>query len=145
MTNETTIITPKETLHTLLRMGDKDEKLLHSISNSEWQDILLHMKSTSTPSSVKRLKRSTSSCGTVMRMIWSLTDNELKYESLDAGYVNFINHVLTVIRSGDEDYCYHTYQICELVRFEPEIEVELRNGIFYVWLDKEKKRVWDKK
>ena len=37
-------------------------------------------------------------------------------------YRQYINSVLSSIRSGDSDFCYYIYQIKDLLRFEPNLK-----------------------
>mgnify|MGYP007029282523 CR=1 FL=1 len=54
-------------------------------------------------------------------------------------YRRFINSVLKVIRKGEQDYCYYAYQIKDLLRFEPDLQViyDAINEVFIVWLEEE--------
>lgn len=124
-----------KTLHNLLKMKD-DSKTLVQMRNEEWQEILSYMKSITLPSSEKRLRRNANNI-VVVRVFLTLTDTECRYETLDSMYVKYINAVLGQIRKGYIDYCYHTYQIMELLKFEPTIDVKLIGGIFHVSLNKE--------
>jgi len=54
--------------------------------------------------------------------------------TLDSYYVNMINDTLGEIRAGLTGYVFKAEQVAELLRFEPEIEVEMHDGIFYVSL-----------
>lgn len=49
-------------------------------------------------------------------------------------YRKFINDVLHTIRGGKSDYCYELYQIKELLRFEPDMQIKYRDGAFVVSL-----------
>lgn len=134
MTSTETKMKPQQYLHKLLTMKDCRPELKH-ITNEEWQDILTYMKSISIPTNSKKLKR----CATtpiVMRRKWGLSDNDGVVDTLDNTYVRFINDVLGQIRKGKTDHCYYIYQISDLLRFEPDIDVELSGGIFYTSLNK---------
>ncbi|MFR2774852.1 MAG: hypothetical protein ACLTBR_03365 [Anaerostipes sp.] len=67
-----------------------------------------------------------------------------KYQSTsDQYYRIFINDILRNIRSGEIDYCFHWYQICELIRFHKDnLNCRLHRDphgtadcYFSVWLD----------
>lgn len=49
-------------------------------------------------------------------------------------YKKFINDVLNNIREGNIDYCFYIGQIKELLRFEPDLKVNLRDFYFEVML-----------
>lgn len=53
-------------------------------------------------------------------------------------YRKFINDILRNIRRGKTDYCYELYQIRELLRFEPDLQVEYSDRTFAVSLPKDK-------
>lgn len=50
-------------------------------------------------------------------------------------YCSFINSILKVIRNGEIDYCFFKYQICDLLKFHPNLKTKYRDGYFEVWLD----------
>lgn len=52
-------------------------------------------------------------------------------------YVTMINDTLTQIRRGQAAIVFHDYQIKELLRFEPELEMCEFEDLFYVWLPKQ--------
>lgn len=85
------------------------------ISNDEWQLHFLHIK--------------------------SLISEQRKGYLLsgylaETSYEDYISSVLYTIRDGEVDYCYHEYQIIDLLRFEKE---RLRTR----WLPQEQYfRVW---
>jgi len=68
----------------------------------------------------------------------SKSSSDITYDdgsgTLDHYYVGMINDALKEIRHGLTAYVFSESQIAELVRFEPDIEVELNDGIFYVSL-----------
>ena len=54
-------------------------------------------------------------------------------------YCDFINDVLSTIRKGKTDFCYHIYQIADLLRFEHDrlrSEYLEADECFKVWLAK---------
>jgi hypothetical protein len=127
-------MTPKDYLHKLLlSKGGKSE--LKKLSNDEWQIIFSYMKSINVPTTEKKLKRHNAKPIVVMRR-WSLSDNDGNFDTLDNTYVKFINDVLGQLRKGKIDYCYYIYQISDLLRFIPDLNAELKDGIFYVSVNK---------
>lgn len=121
-------------LQTLLKAKD-DSKILKMMTDSEWQRCFLMLRGMTPTTDEKRLKRKLGRV--VIGRNWTLSGGES--ESMDGHYVNFINSVLKVIRGGEADYCYHTYQIAELLRFESRLQTELIHdgdcSYFEVWLD----------
>lgn len=60
-------------------------------------------------------------------------------ETMYQRYCDFINGILSTIRAGESDYCFYTYQIAELLRFENirlRSEWMPRHGCFRVWIQK---------
>lgn len=91
------------------------------ITYDEWDKLFEEMKRSNVVSKKKRLN---SKCG--------------RYNSY-YDYCSYINSVLKVIRGGEQDYCYFTYQIRDLLRFEPNLNAiyDYENDVFIVWLEKE--------
>lgn len=91
------------------------------ITIEEWEDMFERMKKNNIPVNEKKMFT--------------------KYGFQNSNYHDYclyINSVLKVIRGGEQDYCYFTYQIKDLLRFEPELNViyDYVNEVFIVWLDK---------
>jgi hypothetical protein len=112
-----------------------------SMTDEEWQEKFELMKLHIKPVKDKRLTRRSRNPYIIGRR-WTLTDNE-SCDTSDARYTNFINDVLKQIRSkrGKKDFCYHVYQICDLLKFEPMLNTRLvpdgKHTYIEVWLDKE--------
>jgi len=85
-------------------------------NNSEWQTYFKVLKAVVKPSAEKYLPKAYSPRQTYYRNYNQVYDGETQWYR----YVQFINQILRNIRRGEEDYCYYTYQILELLRFEPE-------------------------
>lgn len=56
--------------------------------------------------------------------------------SLDEYYVAMINDTLREIRHGNIAYLYNVEQIAEVLRFEPDTDVTVDDGIYYVSLSR---------
>lgn len=56
--------------------------------------------------------------------------------SLDEYYVSMINDSLSEIRHGRMVYVFNLNQVMEILRFEPEANITLHDGIFYITLCK---------
>lgn len=92
-----------------------NKKIPIEMTDEEWQIYFSKLRDKIKPSSERCLKTSYS--------IWingykSYTyfkycgDTEWQY------YCKFINSVLNSIRRGESDYCFHLYQISDLLKFE---------------------------
>ena len=131
---ETTKTTETEELLKQL-LKENNSKTLKTLTDNEWQECLDLLR-TITPTTIeKRLKRKLGRV--VIGRNWTLSGGES--DSLDTYYITFINSVLKSIRSGETDYCFYTYQIAELLRFEPKLQARLIHNDcshFEVWLDK---------
>lgn len=52
-------------------------------------------------------------------------------------YCDYINSVLSAIRSGERDYCYYKYQIMDLLKFHYDtLRTKYRDGYWEVWLER---------
>lgn len=132
----------KDTL-TLLYSAD-DKKLLKEMTDFEWQEKYVVLKTIVKPSKERKLTRKCGSVRVVNRN-WSLSCSGYGdgIDTLDSRYCAYINDVLKVIRTKGKkpkkDCCYHIYQVAELLRFEPELVTKLvhdcNNTYFDVWLN----------
>ena len=109
------------------------------IDDKQWQDIF-GVLVISTPcikdEKIKYLKRK---CGLgSVNQNFGLSNSDNIDTTLDGYYCNFINSILRNIRKFECDYCYHIYQVVELLRFEPNLKSKLvhNDGLNYVevWL-----------
>lgn len=117
-----------------------EKQLLHSLADDEWQEIFLYLKQKNIPSTEKILKRNVHMF--VVQRNWNLTDNE-NVKTLDEYYCDTINSTLKTIRrkyktKASIDYVYHTNNIVDLLRFEPDMKSMLVHDdgctYFEVWL-----------
>ena len=106
------------------------------MSNEEWQGYFAQLK--------EKIPRSTSMHMKIEHrtFINGAANNEFTYcgDTQWECYCRFINSVLSSIRRGDYDYCYHVYQIADLLRYEPcHLKAEWSaalGGCFMVSLDR---------
>lgn len=85
------------------------------MTDKEWQDYFNELRSKIKPCLERRMKTS--------YPIWVNGYRSITYFSYRGNtewqyYCKFINSVLNTIRNGECDYCYHIYQISDLLRFE---------------------------
>lgn len=110
-------------------------KLGSDISDTQWQEYFNFMKLTITQSRDRNIRHS---CGSVI--IGGCTDDKqfaYRGETQWGAYRNFINDVLKTIRAGKCDYCYYTYQIADLLKYEHDKLITQwlpEYGCFQVWL-----------
>lgn len=117
------------------------EKNKQNMTDDQWQEILLclrqQIKPVETSTTLSRHARN----GYILGRRWTLTDNEHE-KTTDERYVDFINDVLKQIRSkrGRKDYVYNVYAICDLLKFEHELQCKFmpdgKYSYFEVWLEK---------
>ena len=98
----------RKTINTTL----SERESLIGMTDSAWQKQFYELRQVVNPSKDKNMKTSypvrvngrceKSNCGDTQ---WQ-------------NYCRFINDILKNIRLGERDYCYHIYQIKELLRFE---------------------------
>lgn len=68
----------------------------------------------------------------------AMKSRHLEYDGLPTTYDyyrRFINDVLASVRKGKEDYVFELYQLRELLRFEPNLQITYNDGIFTVSLN----------
>ena len=52
-------------------------------------------------------------------------------------YCSYINDILSIIRSGQVDYCYYIYQILDLLKFHyDDLKTRYCDGYWEVWLER---------
>lgn len=85
-------------------------------TDEQWQKYFIAMKSLVAP--IKEKKMTITRCPTVISSIHS--DDNSKYDDVTNWYryCQFINTILTAIRKGEVDYCFHVYQIADLLKYE---------------------------
>jgi hypothetical protein len=138
--NENTITTtatksPQELLHIIKLASAKQEQyILKNLFSDEWQLLLSYLKSINKPSPDDKIKRKPINSHVVGRK-WSLSDNNYN-ETIDAITVRRLNDILKQIRSGEVDYVYYINDVITLLRYEPDMDVTLKDGIFRVWKEK---------
>lgn len=86
-----------------------------NMTDEEWQEYFSELRNKTKPCSECRMKTAYS--------IWVNGYQDITYFAYCGDteweyYCKFINSVLSAIRSGERDYCYHIYQISDLLRFE---------------------------
>ena len=118
------------------------EKNKSTMTDLQWQEILPQLrnqiKPVETTTTLSRKARSTY----ILGRRWCLTDNEDGIKTQDERYCDFVNDVLKQIRGkrGRKDYVYNVYAICDLLKFEHELQcVFVPDGkfsYFEVWLEK---------
>lgn len=118
------------------------EKNKSTMTDSQWQEILSQLRNQIKPvESTTTLSRKARTAYIVGRR-WCLSDNEYSGKSQDERYVDFINDVLKQVRSkrGRKDYVYNVYAICDLLKFEHELQCTFvpdgKYSYFEVWLEK---------
>lgn len=108
--------------------------------NSRWNIYFVALKAKITPISDPKLRK------LPVTQCRLQSGEEYKGETSYQQYCSFINDVLTSIRMGETDYCYYIYQIADLLRFEPTLEVRLccedrLCPYFMVWLPERRKKL----
>lgn len=91
------------------------KKIPNNITNEDWQIYFSELRNKVKPSQEHRMKLSHSILVNDYNNISHSTyceNTEWQY------YCKFINSILNTIRSGECDYCFHIYQILDLLRFE---------------------------
>ena len=83
---------------------------LPSLDNEQWQTVFDRLRSETEPSKDKRFN--------LKRYSFEKTSYTYTGESELFRYMQFINDVLSVIRSGEIDYCFKAEHVADLLKFE---------------------------
>lgn len=106
------------------------------MTDAQWQEYFEQMRSSIRPTTERKMRRT----GFRYRQSSALDIPDSYHgETMWQRYCDFINGILSSIRHGESDYCFYTYQIAELLRFENtrlRSEWMPNNGCFRVWIQK---------
>jgi hypothetical protein len=113
------------------------KKPIRYLSDGEWQEKFKLIKILVSPSVVNKqiTGRFTRELGSWNKELNGAYDGATNWMR----YCHYINDVLKQIRNGKRDYCYYTYQICDLLRFEHDglkTKYNLDGKYIEVWLNK---------
>ena len=91
------------------------KKILAKNADEEWQAYFYKLRNKIKPSSERQMKTTYS--------VWINGYKDLSYfvycgDTEWRYYCKFINSILSSIRKGESDYCFHIYQIADLLKFE---------------------------
>lgn len=96
-------------------LGPLTKPSMSSMTNDEWQRYFSYLLNNTTQSRFDKMKETyelyASGCPDLTYFVCN-EESEWDY------YCAFINDILNSIRGGEQDYCYHIYQIVDLLRFE---------------------------
>lgn len=107
---------------------------LESITDENWQETFQGLRYFTEPTKHKELSLLNNTSKVTGRR-WGLTDKK-HITSQYTYYENFINDILQQIQLGKHDFCYHIYQIAELLKFHKEkLKTKLSDGYIEVWLE----------
>lgn len=90
-------------------------KPIKGMTNAQWQEFFEQMRSEAKPSRAKNMNEMDfrSRSEDILNIPYAYHG-----DTMWQSYCKFINGVLSSIRHGEPDYCFYTYQIAELLRFE---------------------------
>lgn len=97
----------------------EQEKALEQIGRAEWESVLSALRKGIVPAQ-ERWMSYDSSVGLFSPSGFSI----------DYFYSEFINDILRNVRRGNIDYCFHLYQVIDLLSYEPEMDIS--------WMPEEK-------
>lgn len=100
-----------------------------SMTDKQWQEQFQILKAITIPSRFSK-----------MRLIYlSDADNQNYHgDTIYSYYCRYINNVLESIRSGKHDFCYFTYQIIDLLKYEKHklmSKYHPQDQVFEVWIE----------
>lgn len=117
------------------------EKNKQNMTDEQWQGILSQLRNQIKPVETATTLSRQARTSYILGRRWTLTDNEQE-KTTDMRYVDFINDVLKQIRGkrGRKDYVYNVYAICDLLKFEHNLQCTFfpdgKYSYFEVWLEK---------
>lgn len=106
------------------------------MTNKEWQEYFKKMKTL-----VQQEKKRRMTLHTIPMFAQNNHNSKTAYygDTQWAKYREFINSILYAMRCGEQDYCFYTYQIADLLRYEHD-NLRTRwlpeHQCFIVWLKK---------
>lgn len=112
-----------------MKFENENGRPLPELTNNEWQGVFATMKDNAISSTAPKYNTRTESMPKYL--------NAHMPETQWTRYKQFINNTLKTIRNGEEDYCFYTYQIADLLRFEKDrlmSEYSPVDRCFKVWL-----------
>lgn len=97
-------------------------RLSDDMTNDEWQRAFAILKACNKPVKVRKMSVGSAAYNGTF-------DGETNWHS----YVQYINSVLKVIRSGETDYCYFICQIKDLLLYEPNLKaIWVESGSYFM-------------
>lgn len=124
----------KEMKPSFFRMGSGRPEL--GLTDKEWQEELSIRKLYITPYG-EHVTKLTGRYSRESNLWNSETDGEYHGPTNWKQYCDYINSVLSAIRSGERDYCYYKYQIMDLLKFHYDtLRTRYCDGYWEVWLER---------
>lgn len=118
------------------------EKNKQNMTDVQWQEYLPQLRNQIKPVETTTTISRQARMSYIMGKRWCLSDNEYIGKSQDERYCDNINDVLKQIRGkrGRKDYVYNVYAICDLLKFEHNLQCTFvpdgKYSYFEVWLEK---------
>lgn len=133
--NENTIntISPKD-LYTLIKHTKRESSILRQLSQDQWQSLLSYLKEKNVPSPDKKVPRLKSNKYVLSSYI--VLSNNDNIETIDNTDRSIVNDTLNEMRKGKKGYVYYIRYIEILLKYEPDMNVDIDDGILCCWLDR---------
>ena len=124
----------KEMKPSFFRMGSGRPE--PGLTDKEWQEELAIRKLYITPYK-SRIVKLTCRYARQSHLYDPDVGNEYHGPTNWKQYCDYINSVLSAIRSGERDYCYYKYQIMDLLKFHYDtLRTRYCDGYWEVWLER---------
>lgn len=98
------------------------DQSISTLNSKGWSLLFGLLKQNNIPTYDKTMKKAPSAV--IVNQHWGLSTSA-DAETSDSRYRNYINSILSNIRSGNIDYCYYIYQVRDLLRFYPNLVARL--------------------
>lgn len=126
-------ITPKE-LYTIIKHAKRESSILKQLSLEQWQLLLSHLKEKNIPAKDKKIPRLKANKYVVGSYI--VLSNNDNVETIYDNDRSIVNDTLDEIRKGRIGYVYYLKHIEIMLKYEPDMNVNIEDGVYCCWLDR---------
>lgn len=130
---ELTLLSPQE-LYKQIKHAKRESIILKQLSSEQWQSLLSYLKEKNIPSvdkKIPRLKVNKYVVGSYI--VFSNNDN---VETIYDNDRSIVNDTLDEIRRRRLAYVYYLKHVEILLKYEPDMNVNIDDGVFCCWLGK---------
>lgn len=126
-------LSPQE-LYKQIKHAKRESTILKQLSSEQWQSLLSYLKEKNIPSVDKKIPRLKVNKYVIGSYI--VLSNNDNVETIDNTDRCIINDTLDEMRKGRMGYVYYIRYIEILLKYEPDMNVNIDDGVFWCWLRK---------